>query len=162
MDESWVGGALQRARVARLATVGADGAVRLVPICFAVVDGWLAGAVDDKPKRTGQLRRLDDMESAGTATVLVDHYDEDWSQLWWVRVRGRAAVHREARRHRSGRDRGASGQVHAVPRPPTARSCLPDRDGRRPLVAPGARLLTGSLGDVRSGSGDCAPAIQCD
>ena len=107
MDESWVEGELQRARVARLATVGADGAVRLVPICFAVVDGWLAGAVDDKPKRTGQLRRLDDMESAGTATVLVDHYDEDWSQLWWVRVRGRAAVHRE-------RDATAAGVIVAL------------------------------------------------
>jgi len=69
--------------------------VRLVPICFAVVDGWVAGAVDHKPKRTGQLRRLDDMETAGTATVLVDHYDDDWSRLWWVRIRGRAVVHRE-------------------------------------------------------------------
>ncbi len=52
-------------------------------------------AVDNKPKSTGQLRRLDDMETAGTATVLVDHYDDDWSRLWWVRIRGRAVVHRE-------------------------------------------------------------------
>jgi PPOX class probable F420-dependent enzyme len=69
--------------------------VRLVPICFALVDGWLASAVDHKPKRTGQLRRLDDMEREGSATVLVDHYEEDWSQLWWVRIRGRAVVHRD-------------------------------------------------------------------
>ena len=85
---------MRRARVARLGTVGDGGAVRLVPICFALVDGWLASAVDHKPKRTGQLRRLDDMERAGSATVLVDHYTEDWSQLWWVRIRGRAVVHR--------------------------------------------------------------------
>ncbi len=95
MDESWVADALHQARVARLATVGLDRAVRLVPICFAVVDGWVASAVDHKPKRTGQLRRLDDMETAGTATVLVDHYDDEWSRLWWVRIRGRAVVHRE-------------------------------------------------------------------
>ena len=89
--------ALDEARVARLGTVDADGAVRLVPICFVVVDGWLASAVDHKPKRTGQLRRLDDMEHSGRATVLVDHYDdEDWSLLWWVRVRGRAVVDRSA------------------------------------------------------------------
>ena len=69
--------------------------IRLVPICFAVVDGWVASAVDHKPKRTGQLRRLDDIEAAGSATVLVDHYDEDWSRLWWIRIRGRAEVHRE-------------------------------------------------------------------
>lgn len=90
--EEWVARALQDTRVARLATVDAHGAVRLVPVCFALVDGWLASAVDHKPKRTSQLRRLDDMRAAGQATVLLDHYDDDWSQLWWVRVRGRAEV----------------------------------------------------------------------
>ncbi len=96
MDEQrWIDDALLHAQVARLATVALDGALRLVPICFAVVDGWVVGAVDHKPKRTGQLRRLDDMAAAGTATVLVDHYDDDWSRLWWVRIRGRAVVHRE-------------------------------------------------------------------
>jgi PPOX class probable F420-dependent enzyme len=90
--EEWVTAALRDARVARLGTVDAAGAVRLVPICFAIVDAWLVSAVDHKPKRTGQLRRLDDMRAAGAATVLVDHYDDDWSQLWWVRIRGRAEV----------------------------------------------------------------------
>ncbi|MET0144686.1 MAG: TIGR03668 family PPOX class F420-dependent oxidoreductase [Ilumatobacteraceae bacterium] len=88
----WVLEALASARVARLGTVGRDGAVRMVPICFAVVDGWVVSAVDHKPKRTGQLARLDDIADRGQATVLVDHYDEDWTQLWWVRVRGRAEV----------------------------------------------------------------------
>jgi PPOX class probable F420-dependent enzyme len=95
VDRSWVEDALQRASVARLGTLGSDGAVRLVPICFAIVEGWLAGAVDDKPKRTAALRRLDDLEAMRTATVLVDHYDDDWSRLWWVRIRGRAVVHRQ-------------------------------------------------------------------
>lgn len=95
VDESWIASALEQARVARLGTVATDGAVRLVPICFAIVDGWVVSAVDHKPKRTGQLRRLDDIETTGTATVLVDHYDDDWSRLWWVRIRGRAVIHRE-------------------------------------------------------------------
>jgi PPOX class probable F420-dependent enzyme len=89
---AWATAALRDARVARLGTVDAAGAVRLVPVCLAVVDGWVVGAVDHKPKRTGQLRRLDDIATSGAATVLVDHYAEDWSQLWWVRVRGRAEV----------------------------------------------------------------------
>ncbi len=93
MIEPWVLDVLRDARVARLGTVGSDGAVRLVPICFAVIDGWIVSAVDHKPKRTTQLHRLDDLVSAGMATVLVDHYDDDWSRLWWVRIRGRAAVH---------------------------------------------------------------------
>jgi PPOX class probable F420-dependent enzyme len=94
VDEApaWVSAALTDARVARLGTVDAGGAVRLVPVCLAVVDGWIVGAVDHKPKRTGQLGRLDDIQTTGAATVLVDHYAEDWSQLWWVRVRGRAEV----------------------------------------------------------------------
>ena len=91
--DAWVAEAVATARVARLGTVDAGRAVRLVPICFAVVDDWVVSAVDHKPKRTGQLRRLDDIAAAGTATVLVDHYAEDWTQLWWVRIRGRAAVH---------------------------------------------------------------------
>ena len=92
MMEEWVAAALTTARVARLGTVDGDGAVRLVPVCFSLVDGFVVSAVDHKPKRTGQLRRLDDMRSTGAATVLIDHYDEDWSTLWWVRVRGRAEV----------------------------------------------------------------------
>ena len=91
--EPWVAKALRYARVARLGTVDADGAVRLVPICFAIVDDQIVSAVDHKPKRTGQLRRLDDMVATGTATVLVDHYDDDWTRLWWVRIRGRATIH---------------------------------------------------------------------
>jgi PPOX class probable F420-dependent enzyme len=93
MVEPWVTEALRDARVARLGTLGVDGAVRLVPICFAVVDDHIVSAVDHKPKRTGQLRRLDDMVASGTATVLVDHYEDDWTRLWWVRIGGRATVH---------------------------------------------------------------------
>ncbi len=89
----WITEALRESRVARLGTRGADSNVRLVPICFAVVDDHIVSAVDHKPKRTGQLRRLDDMVASGTATVLIDHYDEDWTRLWWVRICGRAAVH---------------------------------------------------------------------
>ena len=97
--EQWVSNALIDTRVARLGTVGADGAVRLVPICFAVVDGFVVSALDHKPKRTGQLRRFRDIAESGTATVLVDHYEDDWSTLWWVRLDGEAqVVYEEPRR----------------------------------------------------------------
>ena len=89
----WFHAALAEARVARLGTLRADGTVGLVPCCFTVVDGWIGGAVDHKPKRHERLQRLVDIEVSRRATVLVDHYDEDWSRLWWVRVQGRAAVH---------------------------------------------------------------------
>jgi PPOX class probable F420-dependent enzyme len=93
MNPSWVSAALRDARVARLATVSATGAAGLVPICFALLETRLLSAVDHKPKRHERLRRLDDIAATATATVLVDHYDEDWDELWWIRIRGAAAVH---------------------------------------------------------------------
>jgi len=81
-----------RARVARLATIDRDGTPHLVPICFALDGDVLYSAVDQKPKRSRDLRRLRNLRERDRATVLVDHYEEDWSRLWWVRLRGRARV----------------------------------------------------------------------
>lgn len=92
MTPEWVTAALHETRVARLATSSPTGEVRLVPVCFAFVEDHLVSAVDHKPKRTGQLRRLDDIAASGTATILLDHYEEDWTHLWWVRIRGVAEV----------------------------------------------------------------------
>ena len=78
--------------VARLATVGADGVPTIVPICFVVPAETLYSAVDDKPKASGELQRLADVRATSIAAALVDHYEEDWSRLWWVRARGPARV----------------------------------------------------------------------
>ena len=80
------------ARVGRLATVDAAGRPHLVPVCFALDGDIVYSAVDDKPKRTQALARLANVGAHPTATLLVDHYDEDWSALWWVRMRGLARV----------------------------------------------------------------------
>ena len=80
------------ARVARLATADADGAPHVVPVTFAVVDGRVVTVVDGKPKSTTHLKRLANITANPAVALVVDHYDEDWSTLWWVRVDGRAAV----------------------------------------------------------------------
>jgi PPOX class probable F420-dependent enzyme len=80
------------APVARLATIRPDGSPRLVPICFAFDGDTLYTAVDEKPKRTRRLARLADIERDPRVEVLIDHYDDDWSQLSWVRLHGRARV----------------------------------------------------------------------
>jgi PPOX class probable F420-dependent enzyme len=82
----------ETARVARLATVGGDGRPHVVPICFALDGDTLYTAVDEKPKRTRRLKRLANIAANPQVEVLIDHYEEDWSQLWWVRLRGRAGV----------------------------------------------------------------------
>ena len=80
------------ARVARLATVGADGRPHVVPICFALDGDTLYTAVDEKPKSTRALRRLANIEANPRVEVVIDHWDEDWSRLWWVRLAGRAEI----------------------------------------------------------------------
>ena len=83
---------VESARVARLATVDADGRPHLVPLCFVLIDDVVYSAVDEKPKRGKQLRRLADLEATGRASLLVDEYHEDWSALWWVRLDGDGRV----------------------------------------------------------------------
>jgi PPOX class probable F420-dependent enzyme len=84
---------VEQARVARLATVATDGRPHLVPICFALEGDVLYSAVDEKPKRSKRLKRLANIRANPDICVLVDHYEEEWSRLWWVRLRGRAEVH---------------------------------------------------------------------
>lgn len=81
------------ARVARMASAGADGRPHLVPIVFAVERDVVYSAVDAKPKRTLSLRRLANVRENPAVALLVDHYDDsDWSALWWVRADGRGRV----------------------------------------------------------------------
>jgi len=78
---------LDGARVARLATVRPDGRPHLVPVTFASPEpGLIVIAVDHKPKRNSNLQRLRNVEAHPAVTLLVDHYEDDWAALWWVRV----------------------------------------------------------------------------
>jgi len=84
--------AVVSARVGRLATVSGPGRPHVVPVCFALLEEVVYTAVDHKPKTTSRLRRITDIEATGSACLLVDVYDEDWSNLWWVRLDGRGRV----------------------------------------------------------------------
>jgi PPOX class probable F420-dependent enzyme len=83
---------VERARVARLATVAADNRPHLVPISFVLEGDVLYSAVDRKPKRSPNLKRIENVRANPHVSVIVDHYDDDWTQLWWVRLDGRARV----------------------------------------------------------------------
>lgn len=80
------------ARVGRLATIDPDGRPNVVPFVFALERDTLYSSVDEKPKQTRQLRRLDNLRRDPRFTVLVDHYEEDWPRVWWVRLKGRGRV----------------------------------------------------------------------
>ncbi len=81
------------APVARLATRSTvTDEIDLVPVTFSIVGESLVSAVDHKPKTTRALARIANVRGRGSATVLVDYWADDWTQLWWVRLRGRAVV----------------------------------------------------------------------
>lgn len=81
------------APVAMLATVGSDGAPHVVPVVFAVHADVIYTAVDAKRKSTQKLRRLANIEANPQVSMLVDHYADDWTELWWVRADGTAEIH---------------------------------------------------------------------
>jgi PPOX class probable F420-dependent enzyme len=92
VEEARARALLSGERVARFGTVGPGGQPHLVPICFVLAGAVIYHAVDHKPKATRRLARLANLAADPRATVLADHYEEDWSALWWVRVDGRARV----------------------------------------------------------------------
>ncbi|CAM4001460.1 TIGR03668 family PPOX class F420-dependent oxidoreductase [Kibdelosporangium persicum] len=83
---------LDDARVARLATVDADGQPHIVPVTFAARGDTVVIAVDHKPKSTRDLKRLRNIRANEKVSLLVDHYAEDWSELWWIRADGTARI----------------------------------------------------------------------
>lgn len=86
---------LERLRLARSATLGTvrpDGSPHLVPCVFALVGEQIITAVDQKPKTIRRLQRLQNIAQNPQVTLLVDQYDDNWEQLWWVRIDGTATV----------------------------------------------------------------------
>lgn len=83
---------LESSRSAVLGTIAAGGRPHLVPVCYALAAGELVIPVDEKPKRPGPLARVRNIQRDPRVTFLVDHYDDDWTRLAWLRVDGTATV----------------------------------------------------------------------
>jgi PPOX class probable F420-dependent enzyme len=89
---AWAADFLRAGRVGRLATAGGDGRPLVVPVCYVVDGGRLYSAVDAKPKRTRELRRLRNIAENPRVSLVVDEYDEDWTRLRYVIVEGHADI----------------------------------------------------------------------
>jgi PPOX class probable F420-dependent enzyme len=80
-------------RVARMATIDPDGRPHVVPLVFAFDGDTLYSSIDDKPKATPRVRRLTNIRAnPDRVTVLIDHYEDDWPAVWWVRLRGTGRI----------------------------------------------------------------------
>jgi PPOX class probable F420-dependent enzyme len=89
---AWANNLLEAARVARLGLLDSEGAPRVLPVTFAVAEGWIWSAVDRKPKRTGEPARLRYLRRDPRAALTVDRYSDDWEELAWVQVLGRIEI----------------------------------------------------------------------
>ena len=85
---------LELARIARLATLDADQRPHMIPICFVWDGSIFYSAIDRKPKRVAptRLARLKNIKETPHVALLVDEYDEDWTRLWYVLIRGKAEL----------------------------------------------------------------------
>jgi PPOX class probable F420-dependent enzyme len=79
-------------RVARLASADAAGSPHVVPICYALIGDTVYFTIDAKPKKGTKLKRLANLRANPRAALVVDRYDEDWSRLGWVMLRGAAEI----------------------------------------------------------------------
>jgi PPOX class probable F420-dependent enzyme len=80
-------------KVGHLATADRGGAPHVVPVCFAIEGDALYITIDEKPKRAGApLKRLRNIAENPAVAVVVDRYDDDWTRLGWVMLRGRAEI----------------------------------------------------------------------
>lgn len=79
-------------RVARLATADENGSPTLVPVCYAFDGTCFFTPLDEKPKRVSvtQLRRVHNIEARHEASLLIDQYSDDWSQLGYIQIYGQA------------------------------------------------------------------------
>ena len=89
---TWAGDLLAQARVARLALLDEEDLPRVLPVTFAVFDGAVWSAIDQKPKRSAEPARVRRLRRRPEAALLVDRYDDDRSRLAWVEVRGEVTV----------------------------------------------------------------------
>ena len=85
---------LQRARVARLASLQPNRRPHIVPVCFVYDGNIVYTAIDHKPKQVApeRLARVQNIQATPHVALLVDQYDEDWTQLWYILIRGRAKL----------------------------------------------------------------------
>jgi PPOX class probable F420-dependent enzyme len=91
---------LEHSRVGRLATADKNGAPHVIPVCFAVAEDTLYVTIDEKPKRKDKpLKRVRNILENPKAAFVVDRWDEDWSRLCWVMLRGRAEILYEGAEH---------------------------------------------------------------
>ena len=88
----WANALLEKERVGRLGILDLESGPRVQPVTFAVAEGRIWSAIDQKPKRTVEPARLRFLRRDARAALTVDRYSDDWEELAWVQVLGRVSI----------------------------------------------------------------------
>jgi PPOX class probable F420-dependent enzyme len=88
----WARELLEGATVGRLGLLDEEGRPRVQPVTFAVAEGRIWSAIDQKPKRSGEPARVRFLRRDPRAAVTVDRYSDDWDELAWVQVLGTVQI----------------------------------------------------------------------
>ena len=87
-------------RVGHLATADARAAPHLVPVCFVASESALYITIDRKLKGDIRaLKRLRNIVENPIAAFVADRWDEDWTRLGWVMLRGPAEILADGAEH---------------------------------------------------------------
>jgi PPOX class probable F420-dependent enzyme len=92
MPPAWAREFVEQARVGHLATTSAGAEPHVIPVCYVLLDDTLYSVIDEKPKSGRRLRRLRNIDETGRASLVVDHYSDDWARLAFVLMYGSASV----------------------------------------------------------------------
>jgi PPOX class probable F420-dependent enzyme len=87
---------LEEERRGVMTTIASDGSAHSVPVVFARIGDEIVSPIDHKPKTGDVMARVKNLARDDRVTLLVDHWDEDWTQVGWVMVRGRGEVNPDA------------------------------------------------------------------
>jgi PPOX class probable F420-dependent enzyme len=93
---------IRSARVAHLATAGANGQPHVIPICFVFDGANFYSPIDEKPKRVTapKLKRLRNIRENPRVALVIDRYDENWAKLAYILIIGRARILASGSNHR--------------------------------------------------------------
>jgi PPOX class probable F420-dependent enzyme len=89
---AWARAFVEQARVGHLATSSASAEPHVIPVCYVLLDDTLYSVIDEKPKSGRRLRRLRNIDETSRASLVVDHYSDDWARLAFVLMHGSASV----------------------------------------------------------------------
>ena len=130
---AWANKLLESERVGRLGLLDDEGAPRVLPVTFALAEGLIWSAINNKPKRAGEPARLRFLRRDSRAALTVDHYSDDWAELAGVQVLGWVRIVDPS----EGRDRarGAQREVRAVPGGGASRSAAGSEAGAVSVLA---------------------------